>query len=147
VDKDQRRLTSRLQHSIRTQVRNKKSTWPKAQFAPLINNYNGHVTGNGIYLPDNTGHQRRQHFSDQVEIKEISALEKTAMAAIDRLKNQHSGKDDMGNLGQQEVHLSQPEIHRITLDLTRINPSVLSPTRRDTEGGWLIWPKVCFHEL
>jgi hypothetical protein len=38
-----------------------------------------------------------------LDYKEVSALEKTAMAAIDRMKNQHSGKDDMGEFGQQEV--------------------------------------------
>jgi hypothetical protein len=74
VDKDQRRLTSRLQRSIQTKVRNDESTRPKAQSAPLRDNSNGHVTGNSIYVPENTGHQRIPHFSDQVEYKEISAL-------------------------------------------------------------------------
>jgi hypothetical protein len=51
------------------------------------------------------------------------------MAAIDRLKNQHSGTDNignLGNLGQQQAHSSQPEACRITLDPTNINPSVFS---------------------
>jgi hypothetical protein len=127
VDKDQRRLTSRLHRSIRTQVRSNEATRPKAQSAPLRSNCNGHVTGNNIYLPENTGHQRRPYFSDQLEIKEISALERKQMAAIDRLKKQHSGTDNMGNLGnlgQQQAHLSQPEARRITLDPSNIIPSV-----------------------
>jgi hypothetical protein len=131
VYKDQRRLTSRLQHSIRTKVRSDLSTQPKAQFAPLREDSNGHVTGNIIYVPTNTGHQRRTYFNDHIDYREISALEKTAMAAIDRMKNQHSGKEDMGELGQQEAHSSQPDARRITLDPSRINPSVFSSTRRD----------------
>jgi hypothetical protein len=53
------------------------------------------------------------------------------MAAIDRMKNQHSGKDDMGELGQQEAHSSQPDACRITLDPSTFNPSVFSSTRQD----------------
>jgi hypothetical protein len=53
------------------------------------------------------------------------------MAAIDRMKNQHSGKDDMGELGQQEAHSSQPDACRITLDRSTFNPSVFSSTRQD----------------
>jgi hypothetical protein len=37
----------------------------------------------------------------------------------------------MDELGQQEVHSSQPDARRITVDPSRINPSVLSSTRRD----------------
>jgi hypothetical protein len=85
VDKDQRRLTSRLHRSIWTQVRSNKAIWPKAESAPLRSNCNGHITGNNIYVPENTGHQRRPYFSDQLEIKKNSALERTQMAAIDRL--------------------------------------------------------------
>jgi hypothetical protein len=51
VDKDQRRLSSSLQRSIRTQVRSNESTRPKAQYAPLRSNYNGHVTKNNIDVP------------------------------------------------------------------------------------------------
>jgi hypothetical protein len=65
VDKDQRRLTSRLHCSIRMQVRSNEATRPKAQSAPLRSNYNGHVTGNGIYVPENTSHQRRPYISYQ----------------------------------------------------------------------------------
>jgi hypothetical protein len=66
VDKDQRRLSSSLQRSIRTQVRSNESTRPKAQYAPLRSNYNGHFTENNIYVPENTGHQRKTHFDDQL---------------------------------------------------------------------------------
>jgi hypothetical protein len=87
VEKDQRRLTSRLQHSIKTKVRNYLTVRPKAQSAPLREDSNGHVTVNSIYVPTNTGHQRRTYFNDHINYREISALEKTAMAAIDRMKN------------------------------------------------------------
>jgi hypothetical protein len=86
VDRDQRRLSSRIQHSIQKQVRNKESTWPKAQYAPLRSNYNSHVTENNIYVPENTGHQKKTHFDDQLEIREITELERTQMEAIDRFK-------------------------------------------------------------
>jgi hypothetical protein len=139
VDQEQRRLTSRLHRSIRTQVRCNEATRPKAQSAPLRSNSNSHVTGNNIYVPENTGHQRKTYFRDQLEIKEISALERTQMAAIDRLKNQHSGTDNMGNLSnlrQQQAHSSQPEARRNTLDPRNINPSVFSSTRRDRTSGF-----------
>jgi hypothetical protein len=61
------------------------------------------------------------------------------MAAIDRLKNQHSGTDNignLGNLGQQQAHSSQPEACRITLDPTNINPSVFSFRRGDSTSGF-----------
>jgi hypothetical protein len=85
VDKDQRRLTSRLKSSIKTKVRNDLSTGPKAQSVLLKENSNGHVTRN-IYVQTNTGHQRRTNFNDHVDVREISILDKTAMAAIDRMK-------------------------------------------------------------
>jgi hypothetical protein len=124
VDRDQRRLSSRLQCSIQKQVRNNELTRPKAQYAPLRDNYNGHVTKKRIYVPENTGHQRKTHYDDQLEIQEITELEKTQMEAIDRLKNQHSGEDNMGNLGnlgRKEAHSSQPEARRNTLDPSNIN--------------------------
>jgi hypothetical protein len=62
VDRDQRRLSSRLQRSIQKQVRSNESTWPKSQYAPLKDNYNGHVTENNIYVPENTGHQKKNSF-------------------------------------------------------------------------------------
>jgi hypothetical protein len=85
VDKDQRRLTRRLHRSIQTQVRRNEATQPKAQYAPLRSNSNDHVTENNIYVPENTGHQKKTYFSDQLEIKEISTLERRQMAVIDRL--------------------------------------------------------------
>jgi hypothetical protein len=51
VDKDQRRLTSRLKSSIKTKVRNDLSTRTKAQSALLKENSTGHVNGNNIYVP------------------------------------------------------------------------------------------------
>jgi hypothetical protein len=86
-------LSSRLQHSIQKQVRNNESTRTKAQYAPLRSNSNGHVTENNIYItenniyvPENTGHQKKTHFDDQLEIREITELERTQMDVIDRLK-------------------------------------------------------------
>jgi hypothetical protein len=58
LDRDQQRLSSRLQRSIQEQIRSNKLTRPKAQYAPFKDNYNGHVTGNSVYVPDNTGHKR-----------------------------------------------------------------------------------------
>jgi hypothetical protein len=78
VDRDQRRLSSRLQRSIQKQVRSSKLTRTKAQYAPLKDNYNGHVTENSIYVSENTGHQRKTRFDDQLEFREIKELEKTA---------------------------------------------------------------------
>jgi hypothetical protein len=49
VDRDQQRLSSRLQRSIQEQIRSNKSTRPKAHYAPFKDNYNGHVTGNSVY--------------------------------------------------------------------------------------------------
>jgi hypothetical protein len=40
--------------------------------------------------------KRRTNFNDHIDYREISVLKKTAMAAIDRMKNQHSGNDYMG---------------------------------------------------
>jgi hypothetical protein len=59
------------------------------------------------------------------------------MDAIDRLKDQHSGDDNiLGNLGQKEAHSSQPEARRNTLDPSNINHNVLSSTRRDINLGF-----------
>jgi hypothetical protein len=66
VERDQRRLSSRLQRSIQKQARSNDLTGPKAQYAPLKDNSNGHVTENGIYVPDITGHQRKTRFDDQL---------------------------------------------------------------------------------
>jgi hypothetical protein len=85
VDRDQQRLSSRLQRSIQEQIRSNNLTRPKAQYAPLNDNYNGHVTENSVYVPDITGHQRKTRFDDQLEIRDITELEKTQMEAIDRL--------------------------------------------------------------
>jgi hypothetical protein len=139
VDRDQRRLSSRLQCSIQEQIRSNNSTRPKAQYAPLKYNSNGHVTGNSVYVPDITGHQRKPRFDDQLEIQDITELEKTQIEAIDRLKNQHSGDDNMGNLGnfrRKEAHSSQPEARRNTLDPSNINPNVFSSTRSDRNSGF-----------
>jgi hypothetical protein len=65
----------------------------------LKDNSNGHVTENSIYVPENTGLQRKTSFDDQLEFQEITEVEKMQMEAIFRLKHQHSGKDNMGNLG------------------------------------------------
>jgi hypothetical protein len=54
VDRDQQRL-SRIQE----QIRSNKLIRPKAHYAPFKDNYNGHVTGNSVYVPDNTGHQEK----------------------------------------------------------------------------------------
>jgi hypothetical protein len=56
------------------------------------------------------------------------------MEGIDRLNNQQSD-DGMGNLGQKEAHLSQPESRRNTLDPSNINPNVFSSKARDRHSG------------
>jgi hypothetical protein len=58
------------------------------------------------------------------------------MAAIDRMKDQHSDKNDMDGLGQQEAHSSQPDARRITLDPSKFDPSVFSSTRQDRASGF-----------
>jgi hypothetical protein len=61
------------------------------------------------------------------------------MEAIDRLKNQHSGEDNMGNLGnlgRKEAHSSQPEARRNTLDPSNINPNLFSSTRQNRNSGF-----------
>jgi hypothetical protein len=119
-------------NAVFRQVRNNESTRPKAQYAPLRSNYDGHVTENNIYIPKNTGHQKKTHFDDQLEIREITELERTQMDAIDRLKK--TSKDNMvnlGNLGRKEAHSSQPEACRNTLDPSNISPSLFSSRRRD----------------
>jgi hypothetical protein len=67
VDRDQQRLNNRIQRSIQEQeqIRSKKSTWPKAHYAPFKDNSNGHITGNSVYIRENTGHQRQTRFDDQ----------------------------------------------------------------------------------
>jgi hypothetical protein len=135
VDKDQRRLTSRLKSSIKTKVRNDLSTWPKTQSALLKDNSNGHVTGNNGH-PTNNGHQRRSNFNDQVDVREISVLDKTAMAGIDRMRNQHLDNNDLGGLGQPGAHSSQPDARRTTHDPGIFDPSVFSSTRQDQASGF-----------
>jgi hypothetical protein len=78
-------LSSRLQHSIQEQIGSDKLTRPKAHYAPFKENSNGHVTGNSVYVPDNTGHQRKTRFDDHLEIQDITDLERTQMEVIDRL--------------------------------------------------------------
>jgi hypothetical protein len=52
VDRDQQRLSNRIQRSIQIQeqeqIRSRMSTRPKAHHAPFKGNSNGHVTGNSV---------------------------------------------------------------------------------------------------
>jgi hypothetical protein len=137
VNRDQRRLSNRLQRSIQIQeqeqLRSKRSTRPKVHSAPFKANSKGHVTGNSVYI-QNQGTQRHTHCDDHLDVHEITEAEKTQMEAIDRLKNQNS--DGTGNLGRKEPHSSQPDSWRNTLESSdNIHPSVFSSTARDRHWG------------
>jgi hypothetical protein len=43
---------------------------------------------------------------------------------------------NLGNLGQQEAHSSQPEARKNTLDPSNINPNLFSSTRRDRTSAF-----------
>jgi hypothetical protein len=67
VDRDQQRLSNRIQRSIQIQeqeqTRSRMSTRPKAHSAPFKDNSNSHVTGNSVYV-QNPGPQRQTRFDD-----------------------------------------------------------------------------------
>jgi hypothetical protein len=136
VDRDQQRLSNRIQRSIQIQeqeqTRSRMSTRPKAHSAPFKDNSNSHVTGNSVYV-QNPGPQRQTRFDDHLNVHEITDAERTQMEAIDRLKTQKS--EGTGNLGRKEPHSSQPDSRRNTLDSSNINPNVFSSTARDRHSG------------
>jgi hypothetical protein len=88
VNRDQRRLSNRLQRSIQIQeqeqLRSKRSTRPKVHSAPFKANSKGHVTGNSVYV-QNHGTQRHTRFDDHLDVHKITEAEKKQMEAIDRL--------------------------------------------------------------
>jgi hypothetical protein len=66
-------------------------------------------------------------FDDNVEVNEITAADESAMAGIDRLADQHTGKTDrLRGLGQLGAHSSQPG-SRKTAPLIR-DPSLFDPS-------------------
>jgi hypothetical protein len=136
VNRDQRRLSNRLQRSIQIQeqeqLRSRMSTRPKAHSAPFKDNSKGHVTGNSVYV-QNPGTQRQSRFDNHLNVHEITEAERMQMEAINRLKNLNS--DGTGNLGQKEPHSSNPDSWRNTLYSSIINPNVFSSTARDRHWG------------